>query len=116
MDTTDPTHPQPTENTKRQVQQFSPGQPEHAATTGDLSAEIAEAVEREPGDRVRVTWVSGRNYRCNWWAPGSTLGYDNPGMFGLVVTTHQVRKSQFLSVTKVGNRLQIRDRSRPAAG
>ena len=77
----------------------------------DLSAEIAATIAREPGDRVRCTWISGANYRCNWWAPGSTKAYDNPGMFGLIVTTHQVRKSQFLSVTKVDDHLIIRDRS-----
>ena len=81
------------------------------AAAVDLSAEIAATLEREPGDRVRCTWISGCNYRCNWWAPGSLSGYDNPGMFGLTVTTHIVRKSQFLSVTKVGERLVMRDRS-----
>jgi hypothetical protein len=78
----------------------------------DLSAEIAQTVEKEPGDRVRVTWVDGPNYRCNWWAPGSKAAYDNPGMVGLIVTTHRVRQSRFLNVTKVGERLIIRDHSR----
>jgi hypothetical protein len=83
-----------------------------APAAADLSAEIVATIAKEPGDRVRCTWVSGSNYRCNWWAPGSKLGYDNPGMGGLVVTTHVVRKSQFLSVTRVGERLDIRDASR----
>ena len=91
-------------------QTFAPAPETKTATAAaDLSAEIAAAVERQPNDRVRVTWVGGSNYRCNWWAPGSTAGYDNPGMSGLVVTTHLVRKSQFLNVTKVGDRLVIRD-------
>jgi hypothetical protein len=81
----------------------------------DLSAEIAATIEREPGDRVRCTWISGSSYRCNWWAPSNTSAYDNPGMFGLTVTTHLVRKSQFLTVTKSGERLVIRDRSRGRA-
>jgi hypothetical protein len=81
---------------------------------GDLAAEIAATVDRQPGDRVRVTWVGGNNYRCNWWAPGSTADYDNPGMNGLVVTTHLVRKSRFLNVTKVGDRLVIRDHATKA--
>jgi hypothetical protein len=91
---------------------FATGQTMPKAPAGDLCAEIAAAVEKEPGDRVRVTWISGSNYRCNWWAPGNTSAYDNPGMFGLVVTTHQVRQSRFLSVTKTGDRLVIRDVSR----
>src|SRR4051812_42768884 len=95
---------------QQQRAEFADGQPATPVTkpaaavaTGagpavDLSAEIAATIERDPGDRVRCTWVSGNNYRCNWWAPSSTLGYDNPGMFGLTVTTHVVRKSKFLSV------------------
>jgi hypothetical protein len=74
----------------------------------DLSAEIAAAIEREPGDRVRVTWISGCNYRCNWWAPGNAAKYDNPSMTGLLITTHRVRKSRFLSVTKIGGGLLIK--------
>ena len=94
-------------------QTFAPGKEAvDPATPGDLSAEIAAAVEKDAGDRVRVTWISGSNYRCNWWAPGSTQDYDNPGMFGLVVTTHQVRQSKFLSVTKSAGKLVIRDASR----
>jgi hypothetical protein len=79
-----------------------------APVATDLSAEIAAAIEREPGDRVRVTWISGCNYRCNWWAPGSAAKYDNPTMPGLLITTHRVRKSRFLSVTKVGGGLLIK--------
>jgi hypothetical protein len=75
----------------------------------DLSAEIAAKVDREPGDRVRVTWIGANNYRCNWWAPGNASNYDNPKMYGLVVTTHIVRKSRFLTVTKVDDGLVIRD-------
>jgi hypothetical protein len=76
----------------------------------NLSAEIAATIDREPGDRVRCTWISGNSYRCNWWAPGSKMDYDNPSMSGLTVTTHRVRKSEFLSVTKVGDGLVIRNR------
>src|SRR3954470_6315505 len=79
-----------------------------APVATDLSAEIAAAIEREPGDRVRVTWISGRNYRCNWWAPGNATQYDNPTMPGLLITTHRVRKSRFLSVTKIGGSLLIK--------
>ena len=95
--------------------EFAEEQIASKATSVDLSAEIVATIERQPGDRVRCTWVSGSNYRCNWWAPGSKATYDNPGMAGLIVTTHQVRKSQFLSVTKVGERLVIKDASRDAA-
>ncbi len=95
-------------------QTFAPAQTKPVEPAGDLLAEIAATVDREPGDRVRVTWVGGSNYRVNWWAPGSPAEYDNPGMYGLVVTTHLVRKSRFVSVTKVGDRLVIRDHPRTA--
>src|SRR5215213_1298128 len=76
--------------------------PTPARTAGeeDLSAEIAAHVERQPGDAVKCRRIDGDSYRCNWWAPQGTGTYDNPGMFGMLVTTHRVRKSQFLRVTK----------------
>jgi hypothetical protein len=95
-----------------QAPKFAPGQAEPATAASDLSREIAFAVEREPGDRVRVTWIQGPNYRCNWWSPSSNALYDNPGMCGLLLTTHRVRMSRFLSVTKVGDGLVIDDRTR----
>jgi len=71
-----------------------------AAASEDLSAEIARVVEKWPGDNVRCTRVTGNRYRCNWWAAENTGTYDNPGMAGLLVTTHRVRKSSFLTVTR----------------
>ena len=103
------------EQNQKEPVAFSPGQATPKATSGDLSAEIAATIDRDPGDRVRVTHVGGDSYRCNWWAPGNTAGYDNPGMYGLIVTTHVVRKSQFLTVSKVGERLIIRQHSRAGA-
>jgi hypothetical protein len=70
------------------------------AEEDDLSAEIAAHVEKQLGDVVKCRKIDGDNYRCNWWAAQATGSYDNPGMFGLLVTTHRVRKSQFLRVTK----------------
>jgi hypothetical protein len=66
----------------------------------DLSSEILQIIEKRPADRVTCRWISGNNYRCNWWAPSGLMGYDNPGMVGLMVTTHRVRQSRFLTVTK----------------
>jgi hypothetical protein len=75
----------------------------------DLSTEIASTIERRPGDVVRCTRVGPHGYRCNWWAAEGTAAYDNPGMGGLTVTTHRVRQSQFLHVTKEkAGRLVIR--------
>ena len=85
------------------------------ATAEDLSSEIAATVEKDRGDRVRCTRVSGNNYRCNWWSLEGTTGYDNPGMDGLVVTTHRVRKSRFLSATKVSGKLVIVEHPRSGA-
>ena len=78
----------------------------------DLSNEICRAVEKEPGDLVRCTRVSLDGYRCNWWAAQSTGGYDNPGMTGLLVTTHRVRRSRFLRVTNANGHLVIREPTR----
>ncbi len=74
--------------------------PPRKAGDDDLSGEIAAHVERRPGDSVKCRRINGDSYRCNWWAAQSTGGYDNPGMYGLLVTTHRVRKSQFLRVTR----------------
>jgi hypothetical protein len=74
----------------------------------DLSAAVAARLEKRPSDRVTVRWIHGRNYRANWWAPGDTRDYDNPKMSGLTVTTHHVRKSQFLRVTQTSAGLTIK--------
>lgn len=79
-----------------------------AAESADLSAEITGQVERLPTDRVACRRVYGNYYRCNWWAPASATGYDNPAMAGPTVTTHHVRKSEFLRVTRGKNGLSIR--------
>jgi hypothetical protein len=83
--------------------------PKPSVAEEDLSAEIAPFVDKLPGDHVRCTLVGNGNYRCNWWAPQSTGGYDNPGMAGLLVTTHRVRKSRLLRVTREGERLIIEE-------
>src|SRR4051812_47804007 len=73
----------------------------------DLSAEIMKTVERAPGDRVTCRHIVGDHYRCNWWGQLSTAEYDNPAMLGLMVTTHRVRKSAFLKVTRTAEGLKI---------
>lgn len=79
------------------------------ASAADLSAQVASEVERQPGDVVRCTRVGLDGYRCNWWSVLDTKAYDNPSMNGLMVTTHRVRQSQFLRVTKTNSgKLQIR--------
>jgi len=83
-----------------------------AASAVDLSQEIAHTVERRAGDQVKCTRISSDTYRCNWWSAYSNEDYDNPGMAGLLVTTHRVRMSRFLHVTKTGGKLVISDRSR----
>lgn len=80
------------------------------ADTRDLSPEIIASVQKLPGDEVRCRRITPNGYRCNWWAPMATAGYDNPGMSGLLVTTHRVRKSRFLYVTKQSGQLAIEER------
>jgi len=78
-------------------------------TTDDLSSEIIGAVERLRGDLIKCARVGENRYRCNWWVPEETNAYDNPGMRGgQLGTTHRVRKSQYLGVTRAaGGGLQI---------
>lgn len=93
------------------VEQLEPSPPASfaaATNVADLSAEIAAQVEKERSDRVSCRHVYGNCYRCNWWAPSNAKDYDNPGMYGLTVTTHTVRKSAFLHVTRGKNGLSIR--------
>jgi hypothetical protein len=85
----------------------APAPPAVATAAQDLSAEIILSIDRSPGDRVTCKLVYGDHYRCNWWTQQSTSSYDNPAMHGLLVTTHRVRKSQFLKATKSKGELKI---------
>ena len=87
-------------------------QPRQVSQEEDLSEQITQLIEKLPGDSVRCTLVGNGNYRCNWWAPQATGGYDNPGMGGLLVTTHRVRKSRLLRVARQGDRLVIEEVTR----
>lgn len=80
-----------------------------AAADQDWSEEIARTVVKQPLDRVTCKRISGNNYRCNWWSPASKAGYDNPRMSGMMVTTHVVRMSRFLTVTKPAGTLVVKD-------
>jgi hypothetical protein len=77
--------------------QPKPAQPE---VVEDLSLEIARVVEKRPEDRVMCRRIWGNSYRCNWWSAADSSNYDNPGMRGNLVTTHTIRKSRFLNVTR----------------
>lgn len=88
----------------------TPKIPAPTAEAADFSAEIAGQLDREPADRVSCRHIYGNWYRCNWWAPSAAAGYDNPAMYGLTVTTHRVRKSEFLHVTRTKKGLAIRAR------
>jgi hypothetical protein len=81
---------------------MSAPQPKSAQPEGaeDLSEEIARAVEKRPEDRVMCRRIWGNSYRCNWWSAADSSKYDNPGMRGNLVTTHTIRKSRFLNVTR----------------
>ena len=66
----------------------------------DLSEEIVRTIEKRPEDRVMCRRIWGNSYRCNWWSAADSSNYDNPGMAGNLVTTHTIRKSRFLKVTR----------------
>ena|SRR5438045_9578335 len=84
--------------------QPKPAQPPEAA---DLSDEIAKTVEKRPDDRVTCRRIYGNSYRCNWWSASDSAKYDNPQMSGNLVTTHTIRKSRFLNVTRGATGLVI---------
>jgi hypothetical protein len=89
-------------------QEFFPEPSPPANIQSDLSVEITLTVKRQPGDEVRCVHVSGDKYRCNWWSPHKTDEYDNPKMCGgQLATTYRIRKSCFMRVTKIGERLTI---------
>jgi hypothetical protein len=75
----------------------------------DLSTEIVESIERAVGERVTCRRIYGTKYRCNWWSPQISAKHDNPRMTGLLVTTHVVIKSRFLSVVRSEHGLIISD-------
>jgi hypothetical protein len=83
--------------------------------TADLSAEIIKSVEKWPEDRVTCRRIGANTYRCNWWSAADKSSDDNPRMEGLLVTTHRVRKSRFLSVTKSTGGLVIIERNNEEA-
>ena len=76
--------------------------------TEDLSPLVAQTIGREPGDHVECTRIHGSRYRCNWWTAQATGAYDNPDMKGgQLATTHRIRQSRFLDVTRTSEGLQI---------
>jgi len=73
----------------------------------DLSAEIAAAVSKQPGDRVRVSRVWGDHYRCNWVAPRND---PRNRLDNAVLDSYHIRHSRFLKVTRAqGGKLNIQD-------
>ena len=89
----------------------APAKPVREEPTADLSAEIIKSVEKWPEDRVTCRRIGANTYRCNWWSAADKSSDDNPRMEGLLVTTHRVRKSRFLNVTKSLGGLVIIERN-----
>jgi hypothetical protein len=83
------------------------------AESTDLPAEIALAVERNPGDVVRCTRVYGDYYRCNWWSVDETMRHDNPALPGAFFTSHHIRQSSFLHASKPAGNLALRVKAAP---
>ena len=79
----------------------------------DLSAEIAQFVAREKGERVKVRRVYGDNYRCNWLAPDYRTGNRGGSM---ALETFRIRDSKFLRVRKTDAGLEIEDVTARVAG
>jgi len=86
---------------------IGPSFAEQELPVADLSSEIAGTIAKSRDERVTCRRIFGNYYRCNWWAPYTHSGYDNPQMAGLTVTTHRVRRSQWLHVTRSAAGLDI---------
>jgi hypothetical protein len=83
----------------------TPATPAAPAAGADLSIAIARAVDKRPGEHVRVRRVGVNTYRCNWVAnDASRTGGDLQSL-----TTWRIRESKFLRATKVQGRLVIED-------
>jgi hypothetical protein len=92
------------ENTTLEGSQAFGSKVKKVVQTPDLSVEIAAAVEKMPGERVRCRRVSANTYRCNWIAPereaGDALRF---------LDTFKIKTSKFLHVTKAEGKLVIED-------
>lgn len=83
----------------------APGAKETPRETPDLSVQVMEALEKRPGDRVRVRRVSRNMYRCNW------LEIDTSETRGgaRFIETWRIRQSRFLKATRQNGKLLIED-------
>jgi hypothetical protein len=99
-----------------------PARPKRANGNEDLSRQIEAAVEKQRGDVVRCSRVSGHHYRCNWWAEDlrptlgdgprgavRTVGSNSAGGGSALINSHRIRQSKFLYVTVRGDRMVIED-------
>jgi hypothetical protein len=78
------------------------------AASEDLAKDLARTLARAPLEQVTCRRVGDHHYRCNWWTPQETVGYDNPSMLGSLVTTSRISKSQFLHATRVAGKLTVK--------
>jgi hypothetical protein len=89
---------------------FNPA-PAPKPADGDLSREIERAVVKLPLDLVRCIRLFDDCYRCNWWAPSAPRGlgmYRDRSSIGWGTgTTHYIRQSRFLVVTRREGALAI---------
>jgi hypothetical protein len=83
------------------------------APAPDLSAEIAQSLAREKGERVRVRRVYGDHYRCNWLTPDDRAGNRGGTM---ALETFRIRDSKFLRVRRTADGLQVEDVTARVAG
>ena len=83
--------------------------------TPDLSADIAQTMDKRPGERVKCTRVYGDNYRCNWIAPDKRASALAPRTT-MTIPSLYIRRSKMLRVRKTSGGLVVEDstgKSRP---
>jgi len=82
---------------------------EARVAAADLSAQVEQAVPREPFDRVKCVRVFDNYYRCNWWAKPTADAATLNGVAWADVAVQRVRKSRFLNATMVAGELVIEE-------
>ena len=82
--------------------------PPKSGANEDLSKELSRTLARSALEQVTCRRVGDHHYRCNWWTPQDTVGYDNPHMKGSLVTTSRISKSQFVHASRVAGKLTVK--------
>lgn len=94
--------------TEQTDQQTIPVKRQPVAPAKQLATAVEQRMLRDPHDRVKCIHLFDDYFRCNWWAPPSESNKHLSFAWG-ISATHHVRKSRFLKVTRVNEKLMIEE-------